>query len=43
MQPVVDFIHELVFGVEALGTEPDLRLGEDSKRLAPGQDCKKGG
>jgi hypothetical protein len=29
MQPVVDSIHELSVGVEALGTQPDLRLGEE--------------
>jgi hypothetical protein len=29
MQPVVDSIHELYFGVEALGTQPDLHLGEE--------------
>jgi hypothetical protein len=29
MQPVVDSIHELVVGVEALGTQPDLYLGEE--------------
>jgi hypothetical protein len=28
MQPVVDSIHELVVGVEALGSQPDLHLGE---------------
>jgi hypothetical protein len=29
MQPVVDSIHELFVGVEALGSEPDLHLGEE--------------
>jgi hypothetical protein len=29
MQPVVDSIHELFVGVEALGTQPDLHLGEE--------------
>jgi hypothetical protein len=29
MQPVVDSIHELFVGVEALGTQPDLNLGEE--------------
>jgi hypothetical protein len=29
MQPVVDSIHELFVGVEALGTQPDLLLGEE--------------
>jgi hypothetical protein len=29
MQPVVDSIHELFVDVEALGTQPDLRLGEE--------------
>jgi len=29
MQPVVDSIHELFIGVEALGTRPDLKLGEE--------------
>jgi hypothetical protein len=28
MQPVVDTIHELSVGVEALGSQPDLHLGE---------------
>jgi len=28
MQPVVDSIHELFVGVEALGSQPDLHLGE---------------
>jgi hypothetical protein len=27
MQPVVDSIHELFFGGEALGSQPDLHLG----------------
>jgi hypothetical protein len=27
MQPVVDSIHELFAGVEALGSQPDLHLG----------------
>jgi len=29
MQPVVDSIHELFVGVEALGSQPDLHLGEE--------------
>ena len=29
MQPVVDSIHELFVGVEALGIQPDLHLGEE--------------
>jgi hypothetical protein len=29
MQPVVDSIHELLFGVEVLGSQPDLHLGEE--------------
>jgi hypothetical protein len=29
MQPVVDSIHEIFFGVEAMGTQPDLHLGEE--------------
>jgi len=29
MQPVVDSIHELLVGVEALGSQPDLHLGEE--------------
>jgi hypothetical protein len=29
MQLVVDSIHELFVGVEALGSQPDLHLGED--------------
>jgi hypothetical protein len=29
MQPVVDSIHELVVGVEALGIQPDLHLGKE--------------
>jgi len=29
MQPVVDSIHELFFGVEALGIQPDLQLCEE--------------
>jgi hypothetical protein len=29
MQPVVDSIHELFVGVEALGSQPDLQLGEE--------------
>jgi hypothetical protein len=29
MQPVVDFIHQLFIGVEALGSQPDLHLGEE--------------
>jgi hypothetical protein len=28
MQPVVDSIHELFVGVEALGSQPDLHLAE---------------
>ena len=28
-QPVVDSIHELFVGVEALGSQPDLHLGEE--------------
>jgi len=28
MQPDVDSIHELFVGVEALGSQPDLYLGE---------------
>jgi hypothetical protein len=30
MQPIVDSIHELFVGVEALGTQPDLHLGEET-------------
>jgi len=30
MQPVVDSIHELFVGVEALGSQPDLHLGEET-------------
>jgi hypothetical protein len=30
MQPVVDSIHELFVGVEALGTQSDLHLGEET-------------
>jgi len=30
MQPVVDSIHELFVGVEALGSQPDLHFGEDT-------------
>jgi hypothetical protein len=30
MQPVVDSIQELFAGVEALGSQPDLHLGEES-------------
>jgi len=29
MQPVVDSIHELFVGVEALGSQPDFHLGEE--------------
>jgi hypothetical protein len=29
MQPVVDSIHELFVGVEVLGSQPDLHLGEE--------------
>ena len=29
MQPVVDSIHELFVGVEALDIQPDLHLGEE--------------
>ena len=29
MQPVVDSIHKLFVGVEALGSQPDLRLREE--------------
>jgi len=29
MHPVVDSIHELFVGVEALGSQPDLHLGEE--------------
>jgi len=29
MQPVVDSIHELFIGVEALDSQPDLHLGEE--------------
>jgi hypothetical protein len=29
MQPVVDSIQELFVGVEALGSQPDLHLGEE--------------
>jgi hypothetical protein len=29
MQPVADSIHELFVGVEALGCQPDLQLGEE--------------
>jgi len=29
MQPVVDSIHEFFVGVEALGSQPDLHLGEE--------------
>jgi len=29
MQPVVDSIHEIFVGVEALGSQPDLHLGEE--------------
>jgi len=29
MQPVVDSIHELYVGVRALGSQPDLHLGEE--------------
>jgi len=30
MQQVADSIHELFVGVEALGSQPDLQLGEDT-------------
>jgi hypothetical protein len=29
MQPVFDYIHELFVGVDALGSQPDLHLGEE--------------
>jgi len=29
MQPVVDSIHELFVGVEVLGSQPDLNLGDE--------------
>jgi hypothetical protein len=29
MQSVVDFIHEIFVGVEGLGWQPDLHLGEE--------------
>jgi hypothetical protein len=29
MQPGVESIHELFIGVEALGSQPDLHLGEE--------------
>ena len=29
MRPDVDSMHELFFGVEALGSHPDLHLGEE--------------
>jgi len=29
MQPGFDAIHELFVGMEALGSQPDLRLGEE--------------
>jgi hypothetical protein len=29
MQPVFDSIHEFFVGVEVLGSQPDLRLGEE--------------
>jgi len=29
MQPVIDSNHELFIGVEALGSQPDLHLGEE--------------
>jgi hypothetical protein len=29
MQSVVDSIHELFVGVEVLGTQPDLHIGEE--------------
>ena len=29
MQPDVDSIHELFAGVEALGSQPDLHIGEE--------------
>ena len=30
MQPVIDSIHELFVDVEALGSQPDLYLGEET-------------
>ena len=43
MQPVVDSIHELFVGVEALGSQP-RHLGEEMVlRVVPGPDCKEGG
>jgi len=30
MQPDVDSIHELFTGVEALGSQPDVHLGEET-------------
>jgi hypothetical protein len=29
MQPIVDSIHKLFIGVEVLGSQPDLLLGEE--------------
>jgi hypothetical protein len=29
MQPIIDSIHELFIVVEALGSQPDLNLGEE--------------
>jgi hypothetical protein len=29
MQPIVDSIHELFVGVEVMGGQPDLHLGEE--------------
>jgi hypothetical protein len=29
MQPVVDSFHEVLIGVEVLGSQPDLYLGEE--------------
>jgi hypothetical protein len=29
MQPFVDSMHELFVGVEALGSQPDVHLGEE--------------
>jgi hypothetical protein len=43
MQPVVDSIHELFVGVEALVSQPYLHLGEEMViDLARGPDCKEG-
>jgi hypothetical protein len=32
MQPAVNCIHELFIGVEALGSQPDLHLGDRQNR-----------